>query len=143
VATAARPAPALTQSRTFPATADQARKLTALAKQTGETGGDPALLDALPMLGDVLPKLPNKIKTQLFDAVDLAMLYSKAKNQVTCFATITASTPAALAAIIADSETPTSRSCPPTTLRFQIWRAIVERHSFHDHECRCQSPTAA
>jgi hypothetical protein len=68
-------------------------KLSALAKQADEHGGDPALLDALPMLGDVLDKLPNKVKAQLFDALDLAMLHSKTKNQITCRATITASTP--------------------------------------------------
>jgi hypothetical protein len=81
-------------------------KLTALAKHTDEHGGDPALLDDLPILGDVLDDLPDKIKAKLFEAVDLNMLYSKTKNQVTCFATITTSTPAALAAIIASSETP-------------------------------------
>jgi hypothetical protein len=81
-------------------------KLTALAKHTEEHGGDPALLNALPILGDVLPALPDKIKAQLFEAFDLNMLYSKTKNQVTCFATITASTPATIAAIIGGSETP-------------------------------------
>src|SRR5262249_22786621 len=50
-------------------------KLAALTKATTEQGGDPALLDALPLLGDVLPRLPNKIKQQLFDAFDLSMLY--------------------------------------------------------------------
>ena len=58
------------------------------------------------MLGDVLPTLPDRIKARLFEAFDLAMLYHKKDNQVTCWATITPSTRAALAAIIADSETP-------------------------------------
>ena len=56
-------------------------KLAALAKQTTAAGRDPALLDALPLLGDVLPKLPNKIKQQLFDAFDLSMLYHKKDNR--------------------------------------------------------------
>jgi site-specific DNA recombinase len=81
-------------------------KLTALARQAGDHGGDPALLDTLPMLGDVLPTLPDRIKARLFEAFDLAMLYHKTDNQVTCWATITPATPATLAAIIADSETP-------------------------------------
>ena len=34
------------------------------------------------------------------------MVYQKQDNQITCRATITPSTPAALAAIIADNETP-------------------------------------
>ena len=78
-------------------------KLTALAQQTTDQGGNPALLDTLPMLGDVLPQLPDRIKQQLFEAFDLAMLYHKKDDQVTCWATITPATPAALAAIIAQA----------------------------------------
>jgi hypothetical protein len=81
-------------------------KLAALAKQADDHGGDPGLLDALPMLRDLPAWLPNRIKAQLFEAFDLAMLYHKADNQITCRATITPATPAALAAIIAGSETP-------------------------------------
>jgi len=76
-------------------------KLAALARQADDHGGDPGLLDALPLLGDALPRLPDRIKQQLFEAFDLAMLYHKQDNQVTCRATITPATPAALAAIIA------------------------------------------
>jgi site-specific DNA recombinase len=76
-------------------------KLAALAQQTTDDGGDAALLDALPLLGDVLPKLPDRIKQQLFDAFDLSMLYHKKDNQITCWATITPATPHTLAAIIA------------------------------------------
>jgi len=59
-----------------------------------------------PPLGDVLGQVPDKIKQRLFDAFDVQPLYSKTHNQVTFWATITPSTPAALAAIIAASETP-------------------------------------
>jgi hypothetical protein len=62
----------------------------------GKLAGDPGLLDALPLLGDALPRLPDRIKQQLFEAFDLAMLYHKTDNQITCRATITPSTPAAL-----------------------------------------------
>ena len=85
---------------------DIGRKLAALARQADDHGGDPGLLDSLPLLGDALSRLPGRIKQQLFEAFDLAMLYHKADNQVTCRATITPSTPATLAAIIAQSETP-------------------------------------
>ena len=51
----------------------------------------------------MLPTLPNRIKQQLFDAFDLAMLYHKKDNQITCWATITPATPATLAAIIAQA----------------------------------------
>ena len=81
-------------------------KLAALAKQADDHGGDPAILDDLPMLGDLLPQLPDRIKAQLFEAFDLAMIYHKQDNQITCRATITPSTPATLAAIIAQSKTP-------------------------------------
>lgn len=53
------------------------------------------------MLADLLPRLPNRIKAQLFEAFDLAMIYHKQDNQITCRATITPSTPDAVAAIIA------------------------------------------
>ena len=83
---------------------DIGRTLAALAKQaTQETGGDPGLLDRLPLLSDLLASAPDRIKQKLFDAFDIQALYSKAHNQVTFWATITPSTPAA---IIADSETP-------------------------------------
>ena len=61
------------------------------------------LLDRLPMLGDLLAAAPDRIKQKLFDAFDIQALYSKAHNQVTFWATITPSTPATLAAIIADT----------------------------------------
>jgi hypothetical protein len=79
-------------------------KLAALARQADDDGGDPGLLDALPLLGDALPRLPDRIKQQLFEAFDLAMLYHKKDNQITCRATITPSTPAALAAIITQAD---------------------------------------
>jgi hypothetical protein len=86
---------------------DIGRTLAALSKQaTQETGGDPGLLDLLPMLGDLLAAASDRIKQQLFDAFDIQARYSKTHHQVTLWATITPSTPAALAAIIADSETP-------------------------------------
>ena len=92
---------------------DIGRKLAALAKQSAQaSGGDPGLLDRLPMLGDLLRDAPDKIKQKLFDAFDMQALYSKTHNQVTLWATITPSTPAALAAIIADSETPDPATLP-------------------------------
>jgi hypothetical protein len=93
--------------------ADINGKLAALAKQaTQTTGGDPALLDRLPLLGDLLGQVPDRIKQQLFDAFDIQALYSKTHNQVTLWATITPTTPAALAAIIAASETPDLTALP-------------------------------
>jgi site-specific DNA recombinase len=63
---------------------DIGRTLTALAKQaTQTTGGNPALLDRLPMLGDLLGQAPDRIKQKLLDAFDIQALYSKPHNQVT------------------------------------------------------------
>ncbi len=91
------------------------------------------------MLGDVLPALPDRIKQQLFDAFDLAMLYHKKDNQVTCWAIITPSTPAALAAIIADSETPTS----PAKIILRICHANLDRSIHHDHGRACATRSAS
>jgi hypothetical protein len=81
-------------------------KLAALAKQaTQDGGGDPALLDQLPILGDLLAQAPDRLTQKLLDAFDIQALYSKTHHQVTFWATLTPPTPATLAAIIADSET--------------------------------------
>ena len=58
------------------------------------------------MLGDTLPARPPASRPQLFAAFGLEMIYNKQDHQVTIYATITPSTPAALAAIIAGSEPP-------------------------------------
>jgi site-specific DNA recombinase len=67
---------------------------------------EPGLLDALPMLGDALPGLPTSIQARLFQAFGLELIYNKPDHQVTIYATITPSTPYALAGIIARSEPP-------------------------------------
>ena len=67
---------------------------------------DPGLLDALPLLGDALPELPASIQARLFAAFGLELIYNKQDHQVTIYATITPSTPQALAEIIAGSEPP-------------------------------------
>jgi hypothetical protein len=71
-------------------------------------GCPPGLLDALPMLGDALPDLPAHIQAKLYAAFGLELIYNKHDHQVTIYATITPSTPQALAGIIADSEPPTA-----------------------------------
>jgi hypothetical protein len=58
------------------------------------------------MLGDALPGLPAAIQTRPFAAFGLEPIYNKQDHQVTIFATITPSTPRALAEIIARSEPP-------------------------------------
>ena len=51
-------------------------QLAALAKTTPAVA-DPALLDELPVLGDILPGLPPALKARLFAAFDLEILWNK------------------------------------------------------------------
>jgi len=62
------------------------------------------------MLGDALPGGPAAIQARLFAAFGLELIYNKHDHQVTIYATITPSTPAALADIIARSEPPATRA---------------------------------
>src|SRR5439155_370103 len=67
---------------------------------------EPGLLHALPMLGDILTGAPASLQARLFAAFGLELIYNKEDHQVSIYATITPSTPAALADIIAASEPP-------------------------------------
>jgi hypothetical protein len=73
-------------------------QLTALARTT-PAAADPALLDELPVLGDILPGLPPALKARLFAAFDLEILWNKPGQQATVFAEITENTLQALPAI--------------------------------------------
>ena len=74
-------------------------QLADLAK-TSTGPGDPALMDALPLLGDLLADAPARLQQQLYDAFDLKALCKKNMHQVTIHVTITDSTPRAVAVII-------------------------------------------
>jgi len=86
-------------------------RLAALDKATSQHD-EPGLLDALPLLGDALPRLPASIQARLFAAFGLELIYNKDDHQVTIYATITPATPAALAAIITTSEPPAAPATP-------------------------------
>jgi len=66
-------------------------QLTALAKTT-PAAADPALLDELPLLGDIMPGLPPALKARLLAAFGLEILWNKPGQQVTVFAEITENT---------------------------------------------------
>ena len=66
-------------------------QLTALAKTT-PAAADPALLDELPLLGNLLPGLPPALKARLFAAFGLEILWNKPGQQATVFAEITENT---------------------------------------------------
>ena len=74
-------------------------QLQALAK-TVPAAADPALLDELPVLGDILPTLPPALKARLFAAFDLEILWNKPGGQATVFAEITENTLQAIPGII-------------------------------------------
>jgi hypothetical protein len=63
---------------------------------------DPALLDALPILGDILTDAPAGLAEDLFDAFHVQAVYSKAHQQITIRATITDTTPDAVTRLLAD-----------------------------------------
>ena len=57
---------------------------------------DPALLDELPLAGDILPALPPDLKARLLEAFDLQILWNKPGRQATVHAEITDATLQAL-----------------------------------------------
>ena len=63
---------------------------------------DPALLDELPILGDILTGAPAGLTEQLFEAFHVQAVYSKELHQVTIHVTITDATPQAIAQLLAD-----------------------------------------
>jgi hypothetical protein len=74
-------------------------QLAALAKTT-PAAADPALLDELPLAGDILPGLPPALKARLFAAFDLEILWNKPGGQATVFIEITENTLQAVPGII-------------------------------------------
>jgi hypothetical protein len=74
-------------------------QLAALAR-TAPQSVDPALIDELPLLGDVLPGLPPALKARLLAAFDLQILWNKPGGQATVFAEITEATLQALPGIL-------------------------------------------
>ena len=73
-------------------------QLQALAK-TAPAAADPALLDQLPLPGDILPALPPALKARLLAAFGIEILWNKPGGQVTVFAEITEATLQAIPAI--------------------------------------------
>jgi site-specific DNA recombinase len=81
---------------------------------------DAALLDDIPLLVDTIDLHPEHIQAALYQAFDIQALYKDDMNQVSFFATITTSTPHAVAAILAAAATtppPPPQTRPALTAR--------------------------
>jgi len=73
--------------------------LKALAR-TAPRPADPAILDEIPYVGDILPALPPVLKARLFAAFDMAILWNKPGNQATVHIEITDETLRALPGLL-------------------------------------------
>jgi hypothetical protein len=102
---------------------------------------DPALLDDIPLLASTIDLQPEHIQAALYQAFDIQALYKDDMHQVTIFATITTSTPQAVAAILARTGhdpanlTPSPRppppdrpARPPAVRPFTLWHNALWRH---------------
>ena len=80
------------------------QQLTAL-QATAPQASDPALLDELPQAAALFDQAPEHIKEQLCAAFDIQVLYRDDRQQATIWATITDTTPQAIADLLADPRT--------------------------------------
>jgi site-specific DNA recombinase len=60
--------------------------------KTAPAAADPALLDQLPLAGDILPGLPPALKARLLAVFDIEVLWNRADRQATVHAEITENT---------------------------------------------------
>jgi hypothetical protein len=77
----------------------------AAAEAAATRADDPALLDELPLAGDILTAAPDRIKEAICAAFDIHALYRKDLHQVTIWATITPAAPGTIQALINDPRT--------------------------------------
>jgi len=75
---------------------------------------DPALLDELPYAPGLLNEAPAAVRQAIYAAFDIHCLYRQDQGQVTIWATITATTPGIIQALINDPRTGTSTSATPS-----------------------------
>ncbi|HME65529.1 MAG TPA: hypothetical protein VKG61_11625 [Streptosporangiaceae bacterium] len=75
---------------------------------------DPALLEDLPLAGDILPGLDPAAKARLFTALDLEVLWNKTAGQATVWVEITDATLRALPAILNPAQDGYDDTADPT-----------------------------
>ena len=76
---------------------------------------DPALLDELPILGDILTDATADLAEQLFQAFHLQSVYSKELQQITIRVTITDAIPHAITRLLADPRITPAHPAPTAT----------------------------
>jgi hypothetical protein len=92
------------------------RQLADLDRQQEETRQDPGLLDAVPQISpERLASAPEHLLAQLYQALDLQLLYSKDDDQVTIHTVLTDTTPDDIAAILATLRDPSHATDDPAS----------------------------
>jgi hypothetical protein len=77
-------------------------QLDTLTAPAGEPASDPALLDELPTLGDIITDAPAGLIERLLAIFDVNAVYNRDKHQLTIHATITNATPQAIRDLLTD-----------------------------------------
>ncbi len=77
-------------------------QLDTLTTPSDEPASDPALLDELPFLGDIVTNAPTPLIERLLAIFDLSAVYNRDKHQLTIHATITPATPQAIRDLLLD-----------------------------------------
>jgi site-specific DNA recombinase len=104
---------------------------------------DTSLLDLIPLLADTIDLHPEHIQAKLYQAFDIEALYNNDMHQVTIFATITPSTPHAVAQLLTDTGSnpepastpqPATETAPPGTTIYPLTDRPIARAILHDHE---------
>ena len=78
------------------------KQLDTLTTPSDEPASDPALLDELPFLGDIITNAPAGLIERLLAIFDLSAVYNRDKHQLTIHATITSATPQAIRDLLLD-----------------------------------------
>jgi hypothetical protein len=94
------------------------------------------LLDAIPLLTANLSQLPERIQAALYQAFDIQLLYNKDMHQVTIWATITASTPHAVTAIINDASPDPAQPAPGSPAMSALTQRPIAPRTLRDREPR-------
>jgi hypothetical protein len=101
---------------------------------------DPALLDELPALGDVLTGAPPDLIEELFEAFHLHAVYSKQHQQVTIGVTITDATPHAITRLLADPRITPAQQAPTGTSQAFAHSANPQRGCTNAPSSRLPAP---